>query len=405
MKPGAITSGIIAVLILATVPMMPYLQATVRNNRIYLLGCVCLGVMAVLMLRHCLGAALLTGWVALSIFFSTSESCGSAMYQTLCLGGLYLGLMATRDYWELRRSWVYNALCALALINVGVQVLQMFGVSFPPGIKPYEHYGFPGLMGNVNETSVLLAMCLPFFFRRRWVWCIGFIVGGLFMARTTNGILAASIITVIWALLKAGRWEVKVSILAGLLGLGIFYCTLVDPLSLQKQQGSRGLVYKVTAQAATVKPLGWGLGQYDYVMPLLTHYGTIVQSGPQGQAYVEFLLSNVADKTALDRTVEKISGERDPVAMRSFLLSATHNTSAMFLQAHNEYLEAWFALGVPGLLFLLWQSLSRGYRRSDKIPALALTASALTAVFFFSWQIVPIAVVTVLCLVLTQSKE
>lgn len=80
----------------------------------------------------------------------------------------------------------------------------------------------------------------------------------------------------------------------------------------------------------------------------------------------------------------------------------------MFIQAHNDYLEAAFALGIPGLVLLLaflWRSLVRGFRKKDNLPAYALVASALTACLFFAWQIIPIALITVMCLVFVWGRD
>jgi hypothetical protein len=183
----------------------------------------------------------------------------------------------------------------------------------------------------------------------------------------------------------------------------------VDRLDISKQMSGRGLVYKVTTQAATVKPFGWGFGQADLVIPLLTHTGKLIErGGREGGAFVNYLLQNVGDIKALDRATVVVSGQTDPKKIRDYLMAPANNTVSMFSQVHNDYLEFCFATGFMGLALLLaflWRSLVRGFRKLDTIPAYALVASALTACLFFSWQIVPIAAVTVFCLVMTNSKE
>lgn len=408
LKDRLTAAGIVVALLSVCTVMMPYLQTTIRSNKVFGLGVVCLGIMAVLMLRYTLAGFLLLGYVTACMFLSVSESMGSALYQILCLSGLFLLAIATYDRWRGHKGWTYNAVCLIALTNITVQIIQMCGVSFPRGLIPDAQYGFVGLMGNVNETSALLAVCLPFFFRKRWAWLIPVVVGGLVMARTTNGIIASGIISLVWLFINHRRTAIVAVCYCAIIALAGAYLLTVDRLDIGKQLSGRGLVYKVTAMASTVKPMGWGFGQFDYVVPLLTHTGVIVQKGEKGRAYVGYLLSNVADMKALDRATVMRTGETDPDRIRAYLEDTRNNAPSMFLQAHNEYLEFWFASGYAGLaclLFFVWRSLARGFRKKDKIPVLALIASASTAVFFFVWQIVPIAILTVLCLVLTNAKE
>lgn len=407
LKGRLTAAGIVALLLSVSVLMMPYMQASVRNNRVFLLGVMCLAVMAILMLRHTLTGFLLLGYVTWSLLVSANESVGSAMYQILCLSGVFLVSSWSYDRWRDYKGWVYNAICIVALANVAAQLVQVCGVSFPRGLNPYDQYGFVGLLANVNETSALLAVCLPFFFRKRWLWAIPAIVAGLILARTTNGIIAASIVSAIW-LISRYRLIAIVGV-ALMIATGFLFSAVIDPIDWRGQMQNRGIAYKVTALASTVKPFGWGFGQFDYVIPLLTHTGVIKEKGgSDAGTLITYLFNNVADADALDRATVKLTGREDVQGIKDYLTDPKNNTTSMFIQAHNDYLEAAFALGIPGLVFLLaflWRSLVRGFRKKDKLPAYALVASALTACLFFVWQIVPIALVTVLCCVFTNSKE
>jgi hypothetical protein len=264
-----------------------------------------------------------------------------------------------------------------------------------------------GLLANVNETSALLAVCLPFFFRKRWLWAIPAIVAGLLLARTTNGIIAASVVSAIW-LISRYRLIAIVGV-ALMIAVGVLFSAFVDPIDWRGQMQNRGMVYKVTALASTVKPFGWGFGQFDYVIPLLTHTGVIkAKGGNDAGTLIAYLFQNVADADALDRATVRLTGQTEVQGIKDYLTAKENNTTSMFIQAHNDYLEAAFALGIPGLVLLLaflWRSLVRGFRKKDTLPAYALVASALTACLFFVWQIIPIALVTVLCCVFTNSKE
>ncbi|OPY06099.1 MAG: hypothetical protein A4E61_00082 [Syntrophorhabdus sp. PtaB.Bin184] len=409
LKGRLTAAGIVALLLSVSTLMMPYMQASVRNNRVFLLGVACLAVMAILMLRHTLTGFLLLGYVTWSLLMSANESVGSAMYQILCLSGVFLVASWSYDRWKDYKGWVYNAICIVALANVAAQLVQVCGVSFPRGLKPYEQYGFVGLLGNVNETSALLAVCLPFFFRKRWPWAIPAIVAGLVLARTTNGIIAASIVSLIWMTAHYRRWAVVILCYCAIIALVGAFSLTVDRLDIAKQLSGRGLVYKVTALASTVKPFGWGFGQFDYVIPLLTHTGVLKEKGGKdGSTFIAYLFNNVADADALDKATVRLTGREDVQGIKDYLTDPKNNTTSMFIQAHNDYLEAAFALGIPGLVLLLaflWRSLVRGFRKKDNLPAYALVASALTACLFFAWQIIPIALITVMCLVFVWGRD
>lgn len=304
LKGRLTAAGIGALLLSVSVLMMPYMQVSVRNNRVFLLGVACLAVMAILMLRYTLTGFVLLGYVTWSLLMSASESVGSAMYQILCLSGVFLMASATYDRWRDYRGWVYNAICIVALANVAAQLVQVCGVSFPRGLKPYDQYGFVGLLANVNETSALFAVCLPFFFRKRWLWSIPAIVTGLLLARTTNGIIAASVVSAVWLIC---RFRLMAVIgLTVVVAVGVLFPTFIDPIDWRGQMQNRGTVYKVTALASTVKPFGWGFGQFDYVIPLLTHTGVIKEKGGNDAGtLITYLFQNVADADALDRADRK----------------------------------------------------------------------------------------------------
>jgi hypothetical protein len=406
-RDRAIVGGIVAVLLLSTIVTMPFLQSSVRNGKIFMLGVVCLGALGVIISRKTVTGALLTFYVALNLFLSVSESMGSAMYQMLCYAGLFVLLGLTEKAWRRNVAWIYNAICIIALANVAAQLVQLCGVSFPRGLQPHLQHGFVGLMGNVNETSALLAVCLPFFFRRRWAWCLPAVAAGLVMARTTNGALAAVIITFIWVAIRHRRYLFVT--FCACIAMSTMYL-LIDPPAMPKQLSGRGVIYKATAVAASVNPvMGWGFGQYDFVMPLLTFTGHMMEKDPrEGAVNIRFLYDQVADKKALDTATVKWTGKTKPEAIRAHLHDVRTNASAMFIQAHNEYLEMFFAAGLAGIVFLITficQTLHVAFRRKDIIPALALTASALTALLFFVWQIVPIAILTVACLAIVYQED
>jgi hypothetical protein len=132
-----------------------------------------------------------------------------------------------------------------------------------------------------------------------------------------------------------------------------------------------------------MKPPGWGLGQFKYVMPLIQAPSMIHPNHKMA------LWNNIGDKKGFEEAVEKASG-----GDVNNLLNP--RWGEIYLEAHNEYLEWAFQAGWAGLALIL---LSIGY--TLWMPGVAIAKygfliSCLSAIWFFSWQIVPIAIITTL---------
>ncbi|MCX5908473.1 MAG: hypothetical protein NTY64_15135 [Deltaproteobacteria bacterium] len=215
-------------------------------------------------------------------------------------------------------------------------------------------------------------------------------LAGLIMARSLNGVLAVSAvasISFIYVCLKRG-WR-KEAICAGLLILlaGGAYALFIDHFSWKSQKESRLVVWTESVEASLQKPFfGWGFGQYSKVIPLIT--------APRYMSREDRILfyKEIEDPGALEVLAKKMSkGDLSYFRMKEY-------PGEIFLEAHNEYIEMFFAAGIPGLLLLLaaiGHTMIRGLRKKDRIPFYGFLSSCITAAFFFSWQIVPIAAVTV----------
>jgi hypothetical protein len=109
---------------------------------------------------------------------------------------------------------VMDAICIIALVNVAVVFWQYYTPDVRIGEQSFKTLslfgwkltmlsgvGMSGLLGNPNTTSGLFAMCLPLFFRRRWmlgdvallpllsIYC--FIA--LMMTKSSNGVAALAL--------------------------------------------------------------------------------------------------------------------------------------------------------------------------------------------------------------------
>jgi len=88
-----------------------------------------------------------------------------------------VALLVTRE----RIPIVLDVICVIAMVNAVFVIIQYFSPDVRIGeqdykvihignlgIKTLSAAGMPGLLGNANTTSGLMAMCLPCFFRNRW---------------------------------------------------------------------------------------------------------------------------------------------------------------------------------------------------------------------------------------------
>lgn len=402
-------------LIALTCSILPYMSpiAGIRNNRIYLVGIVLMYVVAALItrLKVSLWIPLLIAYMAIRLFFGASEFEGTAIYIILSMSMLYyLGVMA---YQQVSKQAIYNVVCIIALLNVLFAVFQYFGLPLPKhGAEQGKFFTghLVGLMANPNELSALLAICLPFFFRRTWTYCIPLIVLGFILARSTNGMLAGSLVTMIWVILRANkekslvRRNVKIlSVCAGVILLFAAFITQVDKLDVKDQMAGRGFIYFKTLQIAMEKPLtGWGFAQYEYIIPLLS----FSRYAPEWE--IPFYVDHIKDMETVRQTIKRMAGTDNKNDVAWYLDAPGNNVNAKFGEAHNEYIEQFFTVGLIGsllMLFVIWAILSKGFRMRDKLPVLSFTASCLTAIFFFTWQIVPLAVLTIVSMVMIHGHK
>lgn len=114
-----------------------------------------------------------------------------------------------------RPEWVrhlLDAICILALCNIGLLISQHFG--FDPIFKAKGGGGgapVVGFLSNRNEVSAFLAFALPAFFRDRWKRLVPIVFLGLTIARSTGGPLAAIAMVYAYFFLKDGIGGLRIN--------------------------------------------------------------------------------------------------------------------------------------------------------------------------------------------------
>jgi hypothetical protein len=355
---------------------------TFREERLINLEIFMLVVLSVAMLRVSIPVGLFALYASASLPFhqAIDQSC---MLSMMAFMVLYLWVSSRK--WN--TEWLWNVVCAAAIINVAWQVLQLCGIYWLQGAFSAHH--FMGLLSNPNETSAFLAVCLPCFFRRRWIWTIPIPLIGLWLSMSIGGIVALSMTGAIYLCFNLKRigWKyASVLCVASALILSAYLVhrspSLSDPNGFVRSRLSH---WTEEVKVASMKPLGWGLGQWKYVMPLI-ETPTLLPNQARLALY-----ASVGDKQGFERALDKVSNGN-----ASYLISQRY--TSIFVEAHNEYLEIWFALGIVGFLLCLG---AIGYTLCAQGPMIAkygFMISCLSAAWFFSFQIVPVAIVSVLYL-------
>lgn len=214
--------------------------------------------------------------------------------------------------------YLLNAICALALIQVGWMILQYCGVwwMFTPRNKiivPFSNLGYcVGFLANPNHAGAFLALALPAFFRRRWIWFVPPVLTGLAMSRSAGAMIAAMVGAgaFMWFVAPRKRWLFVPLVL--LIGIGFvlkFDCSPLRLLSGMKVGRFHAWksIFGVSYAVGHLKWLiGWGPGQFDISFPRI--YQLAIMKNP-----------------ALER----------------------------WAWAHNEFVQLWYEQGIIGLGLIL----------------------------------------------------
>ena len=258
-----------------------------------------------------------------------------------------------------------NGICILVLIQVTWMILQKSGVwikIIPLDIKQADilkllwggrivitrgnyNHTLTGLMSNINMSSSVLALGLPAFFRKKWYWGIPLVWVGLYLAGPMGGILPALIIMGIWVALEFRQHR------AWIITLGIclffLYILKTERLSLLLTGSGRTPVWKDIVQYVILfKEGGLVTNQWLLNFPQRMFFGWGV-----GMFKVIF-----------------------PRAQQAFLSTWSN---VVWMQAHNEYLQAWMEGGLIalGLLVGYFGSLIRkGFKYRTYISKIAFLA-------------------------------
>lgn len=393
--PSSSSLAVVAVatlLVAATTLYLPYVGG-LRVNRELLIAPVAILAGAVCLWRYTWAGSLLSGYVGLRILFSPLPETNAPWVIAGMVGAACVGL-ATYPRWRDGLNTVLDVVAMIVLTNVAMEVMQAFGLWIP---RAPVHATAPiGLMSNADETSVLLGIAAPVFFRKGWWKLLPLVVLGIILSRVWIGMITLMACLGLWLWREKGFRLAALSVVAGVLAM--VAVSVHVGWSWQGHVWGRLALYEDTEKIAMVKPVfGWGLGQYRGVMPLVT--SSSVLSPEQRSRY----LTMIADRDALYAAARALAGTDNEEAIKAWLYDPKNFRYGVSSEAHNDWLEGLFAFGSVGFALMVCFAIGLlvpGLRlRALTIPCLMVVASCISAFAFFTWQIVPLSALTVLAII------
>jgi len=116
------------------------------------------------------------------LFVLTWKGCRTPEFLVVLLA-IFFWLLLVKD-----GTRIMDVICIIALASCLVAVAQMLGANWPYAFK--KEFSFVGITPNKNFHSALLAMAIPAFFRKWWVYCLVLLVPSLILCESSGGIYA-----------------------------------------------------------------------------------------------------------------------------------------------------------------------------------------------------------------------
>jgi len=146
---------------------------------------------------------------------------------------------------------IFDALCIVAMLHLYILFFEAFIVK----------WRFPtGLTANPNESSALMALCAPAFFRKGWLFFILIPVVGLILSKSFGGVVGLCLAFIIYAGLNGYKFWPPVLIFSGL----IFYTLFIDAPDISRRLNIWTEAVKLSVHHKTYL-LGIGLGRWTEI--------------------------------------------------------------------------------------------------------------------------------------------
>jgi len=105
------------------------------------------------------------------------------LFLMVCYGIVYMSVQ------QGNKDHLFTAMRVFVIVHVFSCVLQYIGISTP--WVPAEPGRVEGLMGNLNGASGAIALCIPLFFKKPWLYLLPVPVLGLFLINSSGGMIGS----------------------------------------------------------------------------------------------------------------------------------------------------------------------------------------------------------------------
>jgi hypothetical protein len=241
-----------------------------------------------------------------------------------------------------------DAMVIIAIANCLLMLLQAFNLD--PLYRPIRggHDLATGFMSNRNETSALLAFCLPAFFRGRWLLLLPLLLVGLVLAQSVGGILGA-VTGAVFILTAQRPGSIKFVFPVAVIVLVVF-CWLVDPPGINH----RLQCWLPAIAAAKKRLLGYGLGNWKVVTENVrlggTRFFTVHNEFIQGwfESGLLFFVPLIGYATRLIKRFSSCNWEADNQVNPSLPLAA------LIIIAVNSAVNFPFHVATTAMIAVTW---------------------------------------------------
>jgi hypothetical protein len=170
-----------------------------------------------------------------------------------------------------------NGICIACLINMVMILMQQCGFD-PLGI--YRPVGF---FTGVNFSSMFLAVCLPAFFRKKWIYFVPLFIPCLIFTKT-SGSIAALFIAGIFTVMSCRKNDLFKAGIGIVLLISVFAWSYIDMPSVSRLDDwkvfsrlsaedvkHRSIFYKIEKNNTSRQPynfsiIGYGIGGFKYAL-------------------------------------------------------------------------------------------------------------------------------------------
>jgi len=260
---------------------------------------------------------------------------------------------------KLNKNAIFSALCVLGCVQTAFMMLQWFGVWI--WFVPLDR-GFAGLFSNPNMAGSFLAIITPCYMRKKWIYVFPFIFFGIYLSDTMGALIPVSIFIIAYPFIFLKNNHIKkvyiaLSVFLSIVAVSVFikYGNL-SSFNLRLSIWGKAIIQTFR----NVPFVGYGVGSFKILFPKISKevYG---YGGANGWA----------------------------------------------IQAHNEYIQALFELGIIGMVpivLFLKRIIQKAFQMKEWLLLSGVLIALLNASVNFLFHTVVCIVFLLYCSIIEKGK-